>query len=644
MTSTRFEPAVEPSASVRGNAGSGTATRTAVRLERGADEADQIWTETRDRHRSALRKAPGDLAAALGVAETSRALNKTDEAERALAPFVADPTGWSLELAVSHALNAQLLGNLEEAILRWGIVRRLFPGVAIAPEQQATMLCALGRFDEAELLAEEAVGCGQHSVELLAARLHIAIAREDWPAAWERLLALGSRHPEDARVRDVRDATTLRIDAAFAAVDLSDLTTRALEDEHRKRWIEAAFAWGIAHRRLPEHPVFATGLGRALREGERWAEADAIFAASFERHQRDAEFRANHAQVAAARRDWTEAADRWARLLADLPEATMLWPMAAAAFREAGDLGRAEKLLGDGIRAAPDDLELRIQHALAAEKAKNWVAASERWDEVMRLRPDDQNLRNSRGNAVWERQLAELAGGLTAHADRSSLRSETSGKELALSFEGLGDQCEFGVVQRRLGADPIGLFRFAAISAETLTIMLGERFDRLGDPEHTELGLTDAGEYLIRDRRGLYHMHTFVMKDAVEPVAFLREQVRRLGYLKRKLLEDLKAGDKIFVHKSSHCRIENEALRALHAALSAYGPNTLLALRSVEDGHGPGSVDAIQDGLLVGHLRFGYGSPDEQTPDMESWTRVLEGARLRRRDTAAGGLVATAGS
>jgi len=41
-----------------------------------------------------------------------------------------------------------------------------------------------------------------------------------------------------------------------------------------------------------------------------------------------------------------------------------------------------------------------------------------------------------------------------------------SAQELMYRFESLGDNCEFGLVQRRCGAEPLGLFRFASIGTE----------------------------------------------------------------------------------------------------------------------------------------------------------------------------------
>ena len=60
---------------------------------------------------------------------------------------------------------------------------------------------------------------------------------------------------------------------------------------------------------------------------------------------------------------------------------------------------------------------------------------------------------------------------------------------LLLLFEGLGDNCDFGVVQRAVGIEPFGLFRFAACKAQDVGALLRTRFQCLGEPEDLWLSL-----------------------------------------------------------------------------------------------------------------------------------------------------------
>ena len=71
-------------------------------------------------------------------------------------------------------------------------------------------------------------------------------------------------------------------------------------------------------------------------------------------------------------------------------------------------------------------------------------------------------------------------------------------EELMLAFESLGDNCEFGLVQRDGGAEPLGLLRFAGMSLGNLVAALEAKLDGLGtidtvtvypagEPGHREL-------------------------------------------------------------------------------------------------------------------------------------------------------------
>ena len=172
-----------------------------------------------------------------------------------------------------------------------------------------------------------------------------------------------------------------------------------------------------------------------------------------------------------------------------------------------------------------------------------------------------------------------------------------------LGFEALGDDCEFGLLQRRSRAEPIGLFRFATVgSPRNLIDLLDSGFEALGDAEFTYLEQIEGGEYLIKDRRGYYWMHTFTRADTVNADVFLRQQIRRINYLKQKLVEDLTAAEKIFVYKGTHKRLTDGELFGLHQAVRRYGTNALLGIRLQDEDHPAGTIEVLADDLMVGYL------------------------------------------
>ncbi|WP_428376997.1 hypothetical protein [Lichenicoccus sp.] len=175
--------------------------------------------------------------------------------------------------------------------------------------------------------------------------------------------------------------------------------------------------------------------------------------------------------------------------------------------------------------------------------------------------------------------------------------------ELMMLFENIGDNCEFGLVQRHFAAEPVGLLRFAGLGdAYRLIRLLDEGFGNLGEPG--SLGtIIVGGEYWIQDRIYGVAYHTFRYQHDSDADSVLRDNEVKTRYLTRKLREDLEDGEKIFVYKRAVTRDPHEVL-ALHAALNQFGTvNKLLWVTPEDDEHRPGDVEWVSDRLLHGTLR-----------------------------------------
>ena len=591
--------------------------------------ARELWDEAAGHYEALLLRQPEEAVHAVACAEAFRNGGDAAAADHVLERFQVE-NGPSIAVAINYALNAQAEQDWDKCWQRWHEARLAFPDLGTAWAAETAMLLILGRVDEAETVARDGVARLPRNIEILAQYAGICIARENWFDALDRLSEIECQaplHPDVAsHFATMRNLVTARIEA----MPILQLMDRASRAEQGRDWTIAAHAWRVIYERDPQEVYAIIGYGQALRESGAFDEADSVLSAGIALIGDNQELFAHHAQVPAARQDWRTAASRWQRILQLFPDTPVVWSMAATAYREAGLLDPADMLLSRAIAREPARLDLRVQHALVAERQVNWPLAVSRWDIAYRLSADEPNIRNSRGNAIWEEAWERLERGDQAPAERSVEVSSADMKQVALQFEGLGDNCEFGIVQRHFGADPIGLFRFAAISAETLTDLLAEQLERLGDSKFTTLSLTAGNEYLVRDERGFYHMHSFVQKGTVDEATFLRQQVTRLTYLKRKLLEDLQDSRKIFVHKSSLARIDDETAIRLHDAIKATGPNILLVIRRAEADQPPGALTVLRRGLLVGYvstLYSGEGSPI----DFDSWRSVLLAAYGYRR-------------
>jgi hypothetical protein len=215
--------------------------------------------------------------------------------------------------------------------------------------------------------------------------------------------------------------------------------------------------------------------------------------------------------------------------------------------------------------------------------------------------------------------------------------------EIALRFESLGENCEFGLFQRRCDSEPLGLLRFSSTFMRNLIRGIDSGFEDLGAVEEIDPRLEGGPrkEYMIHEKRYGLVYHTFVY-EGERSIWLMREQESaRLRFLRRKFLEELEANDKIFVYKFD-APVTEEQILPLHMALNRYGTATLLWVVPAERDRPAGTVEVVMPGLLKGYIdRF---APADNAHDLsfEGWLRVCANAcvlaRLQKslkHDTAA---------
>lgn len=208
-----------------------------------------------------------------------------------------------------------------------------------------------------------------------------------------------------------------------------------------------------------------------------------------------------------------------------------------------------------------------------------------------------------------------------------------SDRDLVLQFESLGDNCELGLVQRAVGAEPLGLLRFAGVPLPHLLRAMNARFEGLAEPGHIRIQ-PENGEYMVKLTKYdfIYHAHAKVGE--TDPELLHRQQVRTVGFLLGKLVNDLENPEKILVFR------QNEPLLAadlvdLRTALARFGRPKLLWVQAARPGHPPGTVDGIDETLMTGYVKrlaLRENAPDF---DQSSWLTVLRRAwSLSRADNA----------
>lgn len=199
-------------------------------------------------------------------------------------------------------------------------------------------------------------------------------------------------------------------------------------------------------------------------------------------------------------------------------------------------------------------------------------------------------------------------------------------EQLMMRFESLGENCEFGLAQRRCGAEPLGLLRFASAPLPVLLAGLKARFEGVGDPDQIEIRVSgNHQEYLVVDRRYGFLYHPWVLVGEADPEDIRRREEKRLPFLTRKLIEDLTEARKIFVYRGMR-RLPQPLVLRLVAAMREYGPTTLLWIELQDDGHPAGTIEPLTAGLLKGYIdRFAPGE-NAHALSLDCWIGLCRNA------------------
>jgi hypothetical protein len=202
-------------------------------------------------------------------------------------------------------------------------------------------------------------------------------------------------------------------------------------------------------------------------------------------------------------------------------------------------------------------------------------------------------------------------------------------RALTLCFEGMGHNCEFGLLQRHLGAEPIGLLRFAGITLDNLVGGLRRGFVGVGDEvvvrTHPAHGGTE--EFLVYDDRYRIGLHSFRTTQEATAEEVRVEHRQRLHFARRQFQRWLATGERLFLFQRPGQITRAHALVVANL-LQGFGPNALLYVDN--DPRLPsGAVEQVGYGLFHGKLDRMAPADDVGDLDILGWLSLcVNGWRL----------------
>lgn len=197
----------------------------------------------------------------------------------------------------------------------------------------------------------------------------------------------------------------------------------------------------------------------------------------------------------------------------------------------------------------------------------------------------------------------------------------TDEAEFYQAFESLGANCEFGLVQRKFGAEPLGLLRWPAIDAAGLLACLRGGFKELDEISNLTLVPGAHDDWDVQTPHFLLHLYAKI--GTVEEGELVKTAFRRIQFMRRCMLESLEDADKIFVFKEWQFRMSDAEIEQIFTALKQYNSdNRLLAVRLHSDGCPAGSVSEVLPGLWSGYVEWDEKIASDETVPYASWQRI----------------------
>ena len=391
--------------------------------------------------------------------------------------------------------------------------------------------------------------------------------------------------------------------------------------------------WSVATSSANAHPTWHVRHIASLHFLRRYDEAKEMLAEALDRFPNDAVVAAEAGQDAERAGDWQRGIAHWEKA-ASARDAHPVWRQKHVYnLIVLGCYDEASALLDACLAEFPDHAGFSGLEGILALQRNDIDRSLALWKVHRRRFPDDVMGWEHYGRAYQAKQIALMEEGhQMPHSVPATIERlhDLGSEELLMRFQSLGYSCEFGLVQRRFGAEPLGLLRFSSVDFGGLLSAAAARFEGIGDAEFTEI-VVSHGEYIVRDKRWGFSTHTFVTEWQERSDVITNKLLQRTSFLKRKLIDDLQAGEKICVYIAPGLSLDDLIL--LRKALGSIGPAPLLYVAFADSlGEGieplaPGCVTRVGEGLYLGHLRReGRTQQGVWDVDFNQWLNICKNA------------------
>ncbi|MGI4793235.1 MAG: tetratricopeptide repeat protein [Janthinobacterium lividum] len=397
----------------------------------------------------------------------------------------------------------------------------------------------------------------------------------------------------------------------------------------------AASAWENIITRFPQEAVGYIGLAATLIDIKRAHIADVVLLGARSLFPGSTRIAVDCARVSEGRDRLEEARGRWLDVIERFPTATAGYSGLARVLVRLGRPDDAEETIEKAVRMFPDDLDLAVAHAEHAMRMRRWEEATGRWRHVLNDFLISESVRQRANSGIGEIELSRKLDAVdTPNGPGIVVRDEPEHDvdavanpnqpvdiRLLTRVQGMGHDCEFGLLQRQHGFEPLSLLRWTGSRPSGLVQALENDFDGLGDPGRSAIEVR-GGEYVFGSYEYEMITHTFMQQGMTDKESLFEKLCTRMSYLKRKFLEDLEEGGKVLLYKAPP-NLDDETLEKLYAALQRHGTNFLLVAKVHDRDVDEHFIEQPKDGMIVAYRPASATRFDNWTTSTESWLTIL---------------------
>lgn len=325
----------------------------------------------------------------------------------------------------------------------------------------------------------------------------------------------------------------------------------------------------------------------------------------------------NYAQCAERTANFSAAKVRWETLSHHTPSDGYALGRWARTLVTLGDLDRARALMGELTPELSAHIQVRYAQAMLKSAEGQPKEALQLWRALREQYPNDLEIQTAWGHAEQAQKFTAVSG---------PGAEEEGHKHILLRFVSMGEDCEFGLMQRHYGLEPLGLLRWASVKPEKLAALLDDGISAIGVPANTRLTISESqGVYYLAMPQYDLAFNTMFKAHTVDEAVFIVEQNKRTKFLARQIVDQFEDGEKIFVFKQNG-HVNKSAAIDLWTAIQKYGDSKLLYVAEAADDKDIGSIDVINPRLMIGALRgLGAGAEGWKIP-YDAWLRICEKA------------------